>query len=356
MLTVLRSLNTVIVKELDITEFRGIRKLVKPLELGGFNVLIGRNNVGKTAILEALYMLAMPYATTIPPYGKEVREFIATSHGGPSSLIYGYAGNAVLKYGLKEATRIGFTEVPTSSAKEIFVKKVEVKIARHSIVKVLFNSREANYNDYLEFLKSLNASLERDIIALYIPNNSEAYAKLHSYVMRDEVLSWIEKEGLHRRVVRAIIAPTVYDKFTEVTLKKNRLCVRKEVSEDIGPLYVDIDSLGEGVKRILLTYLAVEYFRPKILLWDDLEVAAHPSLLESTLKWLASSGRQVIISTHSLDVLHSLTLVKPKDCKIIVLKKSSEDIVDYHILTLDEVEELLGSGIDVRKIVEELKL
>ena len=150
--------------------------------------------------------------------------------------------------------------------------------------------------------------------------------------------------------------PTIYDRFTEVTIRRDRLCVRKEVDEEVGPLYIDVDSLGEGVRRILLIYLVVEYLRPKILLWDDLEVALHPSLLESTIKWMAASNRQVVVSTHSLDVLHTLIQVRPRDCRVIVLRKDSRDFVDYRVLMLDELEEFFESGVDVRKIIEELEL
>ena len=47
-----------LVEELDIEGFRGIRRLAKPLKLTKLNILVGRNNVGKTAILEALHMLS----------------------------------------------------------------------------------------------------------------------------------------------------------------------------------------------------------------------------------------------------------------------------------------------------------
>ncbi|RDD52756.1 MAG: DUF2813 domain-containing protein, partial [Candidatus Korarchaeota archaeon NZ13-K] len=84
-----------LVESLELHELRGIRRLSKPLELTEFNVLIGRNNVGKTAILEALYLLRMPFATyPLPPYGEDLPTLLSKLHGGPSSLIYGYAGEA----------------------------------------------------------------------------------------------------------------------------------------------------------------------------------------------------------------------------------------------------------------------
>jgi len=64
----------------------------------------------------------------------------------------------------------------------------------------------------------------------------------------------------------------------------------------------------------------------------------------------------VVLSTHSLDVLYALTIVRPRGCRVITLRKSDDDVVDYRVLTIDEVEDLMGSGVDVRKIVDELRL
>jgi len=368
-----RILGSAVVRELDITEFRGIRRLAKPLELSSFNVLIGRNNVGKTAVLEALYMLTMPLPHTIPPpYGRGVVDFIAEKHGGSAAreqgrkwslLVYGYAGTAVLKYrlGVKAKTsiptKIGSCAEAALGFKEVSIESIQVEISsERDLLRVLADGVELESSSYESFLASMGADLKRSPIALYVPNDSSAYAQISSYVMRDDVFSWIEKEGAHRRAVQDIIAPAVYDKFTEVTIRRNELCVRKEVSEEIGPLYIGVGSLGEGVKRVLLIYMLVEYLKPKLLLWDDLEVAAHPSLLESVLRWLASSRRQVVVSTHSIDVLHTITVVRPRDCRVLVLRKSPQDVMEYKALTLDDIEDILESGVDPRKIIEELEL
>ena len=49
------------VQELDIKEFRGVRKLKEPIKFKKINILIGRNNSGKTTILDALSLLPHPY-------------------------------------------------------------------------------------------------------------------------------------------------------------------------------------------------------------------------------------------------------------------------------------------------------
>jgi len=90
------------------------------------------------------------------------------------------------------------------------------------------------------------------------------------------------------------------------------------------------------------------------VLWDDIEVAMHPSLMDTLLKWLADSNRQIVIATHSFDVLRSLTLIEPRDAKVILLRKDDNDVIHHKSLETDELEEILEKGIDPRAVIESL--
>ena len=344
---------SLLIKELNISEFRGIRRLVKPIELGSFNVIIGRNNVGKTTILEALYLLREPFMDRFDPlYGRNSFSFIAGIHGGGSSLVFGYAGTARINFKLDKEIRVELGSVHG----RVSVKNIVFELSPQRVERILLENFVVDQSDYLSFLKSLGVVSGKSTISFYIPNDTSAYREIKRYVLNDNVWSWIEKRGFHSKVVRDILAPVIYDHLTEVTIKRDKLCVRKEVEEGIGPLYIDVDSLGEGIRRTILVYLAIEYLNPKIVLWDDIEVASHPSLLRSLLKWLANSNRQVVLTTHSIDVLYEIVQVQPEDCRVIVLRKSANDIVDYKVLGLEEIEDALEKDIDPRKIIDELEL
>jgi AAA15 family ATPase/GTPase len=87
-----------VVKSFDVKEFRGIRRLERPMELGKFNVLVGRvgrNCSGKTSILQALYLLAMPMvAAWISPYSKSAITYVEGLVKEWNRLVYGYSGEA----------------------------------------------------------------------------------------------------------------------------------------------------------------------------------------------------------------------------------------------------------------------
>jgi len=203
-------------------------------------------------------------------------------------------------------------------------------------------------DQYRELVGSLNPT--GSVLALYIPSGSYAYERLHEFSYKN--IDGIVKKGLHVKVFKDLLNGVVYDKFTEVFPRENELYVRKELEDNV--VYVRLNDLGEGVKRFILTYFAVEYLNPALILWDDIEFAAHPSLLDTLMRWLAGSGRQVVVATHSVDVLESVVRVEPKDARVILLRKDAGDVVHYRSLELDELEGLLSKGLDPRALVEGL--
>ena len=327
-----------LVSNINLVEFRGVRRLSQALALSRcLNVIIGRNNVGKTSILEALYILAAPFgATSLHPYFESPLELVSKLRGGRSSLIYGYAGEALVE---------AYLEV------DGVTRQVRVELGERD-VRVYVDGVAAS--DIGVYFSKLMVEPSRPL-AVYIPNDTGYYRKLEDYALREDVFRHFEKRGLHRRVA-TLVSEVVYDRFTEVLVRRDRLALRKEVEGSIGPLYVDVESMGEGVKRFILVYLVVEYLDPPLLLWDDVEVAMHPSLLRTVLRWLASGRRQVVVTTHSLDFLQALVLEEPRDARIILLRKDGGDVVGYKALTVEELAELLGEGLDVRRVIDELEL
>jgi hypothetical protein len=62
------------------------------------------------------------------------------------------------------------------------------------------------------------------------------------------------------------------------------------------------------------------------------------------------------MSTHSIDVLTALLEVRPKDTKVIELKKPDSDILIHENLSLEQLEDIIETSQDPRKLVDRLKL
>ncbi|RLI97178.1 MAG: hypothetical protein DRP00_04395, partial [Candidatus Aenigmatarchaeota archaeon] len=91
---------------------------------------------------------------------------------------------------------------------------------------------------------------------------------------------------------------------------------------------------------------------PKLVLWDDIETAAHPGLIEVLLKWLTNKPWQTVITTHSIDVLDRIVTLQPKNTQIIALQKTPDDTLKTKTLTIDQAEDLLNKNIDIRKVID----
>jgi len=328
------------IEEIDIQEFRGIRGLKNPIKLSKYNIIIGRNNVGKTALLEALYLLPSPYDSIRgqPLIGRHRMPLVINLHGGDwTSLIYGYSGYAKLSYKLSTNVTLEFS---------LPYKPEYLRV----------DGEEAGIDLYIDSISKCFNIKEEDVsrLTFLIPNDTLFIKDLHGRLL--EVWDAIVKEGLHREIVSRLVNPVVYDKFTEILIERNQLKLRNEVGGDIGPLYITLTDLGDGVEKVTTVGLALEYFKPRVVLWDDLEVAMHPGLVRSILRWLTSRDWQVVISTHSIDVLNIFTDLGLKDGKIILLRKTSDDFIEVSSYTPMEMGDIIEKGIDIRKIIDILEL
>ena len=340
-------LNTILIKELDIKEFRGIRKLAKPIKLEKFNIIIGRNNTGKTTILEALFLL--PIFTKIPTLGTSRIELLSTLHGGISSLVYGYSGTAIIDYKVSDHK----IQLKLSNNGTVSAIINETKISNTSATPIASSTQDQYLRTLSEIMKTPTEELPSTI--LFIPNDTQFLKELQNKLVPEDEWNRVVKSGANTTTIKELVNPTVHDKYTEAFIQRNDIRLRKELP-DSKVLYIKITDIGDGIERALTTALWLESHKPKLVLWDDIETAAHPGLIEVLLKWLTNKPWQTVITTHSIDVLYELAYLEPKNTQAILLTKTPNDIVNYKTLTIDQLDEILEKGLDPRKLADILKL
>lgn len=322
-----------LIESIEPVEFRGIKACKKPIELSRFTVLIGRNNSGKTSILEALSMLPVTSITRIrfPPTKWSVWDFIQRLHGDINSLIYGYTGRTIINYVVRGEKIVWRYD-------KVVMLSIPEKAPTESIQEAL--ARLFNVEEPTQALTSI----------LFLPNDARFLAELANALKEESEWAKVEKSGANTSIVD-LIDRVVYDRFTEATVRFDKIVLRKELP-DGRVFYVNISDIGDGVERVLIYGLWLETYKPKVVLWDDLEASAHPGLIEAVLEWLASREWQVVLTTHSYDVLERLVAIEPEDASVVVLKKGPDDILEPKTLSLEELRSMLESHVDVRKVVD----
>lgn len=333
-----------LVSSIDIEEFRGIVRCKTPLALSKFTVLVGRNNSGKSSVLEALSLL--PMYSFRPPYIDDSRiDFVARLHAGKSSLVYGYSGGAMIKYKIQDKT---------------WTIRIKDEGLDHQDIEGVEESNLLN-NPALALAKIFDIDHRKDKLydevnnlVFFIPNDSYFMDRLHSKLRDEKYRNMVIKMGANTRVAE-LINKCVDDRYTEV-LFTPEFSARKERGSGKSPLYIKVKDLGDGVQKAVLRALWLEAINPSLVLLDDFEGSAHPTLIKLLLEWLSKKSWQVIISTHSIDVLTSLLEVRPKDSKVIQLKKTNDDVLLHEDLTLEELENVIETSQDPRRLVDSLKL
>lgn len=190
-----------LVKSIDMREFRGIKRFERPLELGGFNVLIGKNNSGKSSILEALFLLPR-YMWLNPLSGVHKINYIASLHSGSIySLVYGYSGSAEIEYILEGNKTVRFSI--SSNSKEML-----------STSQGVLNIQAMDLTSLAEIFTADPDTLYNLTLLLTL-DTKNLYNYLYSNINR------IIKDRLNYLIIKEIINPAIREKFTELYLRTN---------------------------------------------------------------------------------------------------------------------------------------
>jgi predicted ATP-dependent endonuclease of OLD family len=323
-----------LIEKLNIKEFRGIKECEKPLEFSKFNVLIGRNNSGKSTILEALSLL--PYINTIDlVQGLKRIDVLKIEHHEDKykkaykGLLYLHAGTSFLEYYLPYGTLVI----------EINEDKIEMGAKRKKVIK------ETEYAQFFNVQPNLLENL-----VLYIPMHTDIVKKIEKEVKEHKDL--IMKKGYHMEVAK-MLNKSVDDKYSDIAFLEP-ISIRKELPNNF--VYLPLKDLGSGAEKFVSLVSFIEVIKPKLLLIDDFESGFHPSLIRSFLKWLKKKNIQVVLSTHSIDVLDGLVEVRPESTRVILLRKNEGDILKHKTFSLQKLQDFLNANTDPRYLIDQLNL
>ncbi|KKM91397.1 hypothetical protein LCGC14_1228950 [marine sediment metagenome] len=317
------------VRSLNIKEFRGIKACDKALKFSNFTILIGKNNAGKSSILEALSLLPEPNIRDYISLQTKIDNLGHLHNGSLKDLLYLYAGTSNLQFGIESSSAvIQISEFDTSASWDGRNTSIGTKIAE------IYDLQQDSLPEMVLFVP-FTTNILRDL-----ENRLKVLKEL------------IMKKGYHIKLAN-FLNECVNDVYSELVFLEP-ISLRKVYPDN--KVYLKLKDLGSGAEKLIKIMALFEVLSPKLILLDDFEAGFHPTMIKLFLKWLKEKKWQTIISTHSIDVLYHLVDIKPPDTTILQLHKSNEDILSHEIITLEELEDLLDANTDPRLLLDVLRL
>lgn len=302
-------------------------------KLGQVNLVTGKNNAGKSTLLEVIRMWASE---------------------GDSSVV----NNILDKRGdWEEGDEKGtYSSLFTSrnSGKHIFINDFFIKFDHHplnleyGLLKIKkgskYNSDTGDFEDNgLHFISFTHGNKEypQDEVVFIPPNsdfdNTNLWDKIELTPREDDV----------KQIMRIIIPELV-----DVRISKKGAKVRLRNSEIPAPL----KNFGEGTNRLLMIALALVSAKDNILLIDEIDLGLHYSVHEQLWELIFQFAKewniQVFATTHSQDCLSAFSYVSNRDeykdmGLSLRLQREKDNIiaVDY---APEELEVALSANIETR--------
>lgn len=294
---------------LEIKNFKGIKDTIFKFQKG-INVLVGKNNSGKSTILQALWLSEDPFSEFFD--GSRL-DAVLNTFNIPifSRLFYDIKTDAIIG-----KTKLKYFENP---------KRIEVYIddKLYGIASAQFSSPSLQIPPFSLY------PYEQKLVEQDKPSQISARIKQIGNIQIREV--WKQVDGI--KTSSAYISPLFRDRihqgFQRFWNKINivdTINYIKEIEsvdeityepneEGIPEIFlikdhkrIPLKSFGDGFQNAIISLIYLNLVNSDILLLDDIEAFMNPQLIEDYLTILANvfKNKTIIIATHSYDVLSIL--------------------------------------------------
>jgi len=326
-------------KSVEFQNFKGVTE--GKVDLSRITVLIGRNNAGKSTVLEAISFLPNPFRWTPLGYDFAIRE-VLRRRGAENAipLMNYYVGSeADIYYDFDDGDRIRLAMINDKRNQTISFKFIRDD--------EFFDVGNLAHNGGGGGNSNVNVKPEAKSLLIAPFMYTVALERIKA--------QWIELANLGiPRNVATILSEQANQDYVDL-VNEPFMSPRNE-----NEIYfylrngkrVRIRDAGDGIQVLLVAMVLIKNENPNIILWDDFESHMHPSLLILTLNWLkdlAKEGKQIIIATHSLDVITTATeLLESFDSFSVKILSLKDGKLSYKDLSPKDVKSLADANVDVR--------
>lgn len=346
---------------LEVYRFRGIKEL-KLHGLTHVNVLLGRNDVGKSSVLEALYLASAAFRFEDPLNRGDKVSYLLNRRGarglrwrkGGEVLWYGYDDSESIKLALKIDNKAIRIELHRSHEHPLVALEPEEPMLGCLCCAHVFDER--GWMHGARSIGEMRGKINKLVPGLI--DIIEGMMFIDAPLLRD-----------FRRVEDTLWTPLIRDRLDKLvveTLKSGYSIPIEDLTyarfgEDVQLMArlphtsVRVDDLGDGARYALAMLMAAALAKNTILLIEEPESHQHPGGLAKAVEMLLDvakkNGTQLFISTHSIELVRLLEAVGREvglEIATFFLERDENGLVSARRVEPGDREILAKLGIDVR--------
>lgn len=337
--------------KLTLKDFKAIKR--GDLSFKPLTILLGPNNSGKTSILEVLFLAPNPFRAVPYQTGTTYECAVSVIHllhqtldsKGYLFLLNNYtAKSAEIQLHLKDGTVSNLEFLPYDTSSIYVISNRSKRAGRINIAgeEFPFIGRLESFSErYDQIYDSSPFSGE----TLYMSSNLTKMS--YKYLQ----MNWasIMNRGIGRKVAGES-SEISYDRYRDITIEPymgGSLAINAYFEDG---RRIRLGDLGDGIQNYITAKFLFEIVDPEILIWDDIEAHLNPKILLNISEWFSTivdNGKQVIITTHSLEAAKTIAELNKNNVSIL-LTFLEDGLLKTRSLSLSELEDFTGAGIDVR--------
>ena len=362
-------------EKLTIHAFRGLRDLQIPA-LGRFNVLVGRNNSGKTTVLEAIATYARPVSPSEWVETARRREMTSSRVSMLEALRWMFPQPGDAASGAYEG-RTAISGTGRFPVRESTAHLVEVE--------GLFDSDANDDDSAIPGLDEAGPQRGFELRLRATIADAPLFGEANPTEQKSQVTLWGRSRGpIARNHAGPSLPVATITPFSHRVQRLEVEALSEAIFKDIKPQVLDLvrifddsirdlevlkrsrseptvyvrhdrlgnaplSSFGDGMRRVLLLGVMLATVRGGILLVDEIESAIHVEALDKSFRWLrracADLDVQLFATTHSLEAVDALLTAGGAD----------DDLVLYRLTQREATTRIKRfSGEDLRVLREEL--
>ena len=360
-----------VLSNIRIQGFRGLKNL-RISKMGKITVFVGRNNVGKSACLEAICLLLSGKNEFNDALGNDLIKRTTLSRSRDSLawkyLIHkDYEKAIISSSGSNASTNKNGAYVVVSS--EFERKKIEESAWVNFVIKNKTEMAKFRYHDIDE--RHIEVS---NTMTAHYRGKSDSVAKLFSIGRRVHKVAasstnhnddgsktlflpniYATEVDLHDMVAKTT---RLHKSLSSLSAKISNFMDLRKVEDHLRIFYNDGSSmpfftLGDGIKASVIATLAINAVNDGTIIMEEPENFLHPGLLNNLISELVlaanSHSAQIFLSTHSIELLEHL-LERDSDVSVVQLNEL-DGVVEARVMdrnsAREQIEEL---GIDLRGV------